>query len=373
MKTFYNLIQKVHKHRLCCKCGACAAFCSALNYGALTIDQHGKPVYGNAEKCIECGLCYSICPETDELDQQIKQLASWSEPLGKIIETTVIRSSDPMLRDLAMDENAVLAILLHLFDNKMIDGVFFSKPVGKLLHQPFLATSRQEMLDLTGHIGSAPHVLEKSCDFYAVFSMVNMFKSIVRKGLSRIALVVTPCQIKAIRKMQALNLIPSNSIKICIGIFCSGNVNLRDKEKQKLANIAAVSWDEVNGLSLMDDDIIVTLKSGDTRKVDSKVMESIKSAGCHYCADYSAQFSDISCGAFGKEKGWTTIITRTLLGKSVLTDILRSKNIEQFSVEKNSEFAAAAHKRVRTSGAAKRKKARYKRHELKKKSIQVKI
>jgi coenzyme F420 hydrogenase subunit beta len=33
------------------------------------LDAEGKPRYGDEDKCIECGLCYSICPEIDELDE----------------------------------------------------------------------------------------------------------------------------------------------------------------------------------------------------------------------------------------------------------------------------------------------------------------
>lgn len=124
MKKFYDLIQEVHKPCLCRRCGACTSFCTALGYGALALDQFGKPVFGDAEKCIECGLCYAICPETGELDKQIRQRASWCEPLGRIIETTVIRSSDPMVRELAGDQSAVIGLLLHLFDRNMLDGVF---------------------------------------------------------------------------------------------------------------------------------------------------------------------------------------------------------------------------------------------------------
>ncbi|MGD9247244.1 MAG: 4Fe-4S dicluster domain-containing protein, partial [Desulfobacteraceae bacterium] len=82
MKTFFNLIQEVQKPGLCHRCGGCVTFCSAINYGALEIDGDGKPRYGDIEKCIECGLCHAICPEIGELDQEVRRLASWSEPMG---------------------------------------------------------------------------------------------------------------------------------------------------------------------------------------------------------------------------------------------------------------------------------------------------
>src|SRR5512139_1970143 len=74
MKTFFNLIQEVQKPGLCHHCGGCVTFCTAINYGALELGEDGKPRYKDIEKCIECGLCYSICPEIHELEEETKRI-----------------------------------------------------------------------------------------------------------------------------------------------------------------------------------------------------------------------------------------------------------------------------------------------------------
>ena len=56
MKTFDNLIQEVLEPGLCHRCGACVAFCSSINYGALELDPEGRPRYSDKDKCIEGGL-----------------------------------------------------------------------------------------------------------------------------------------------------------------------------------------------------------------------------------------------------------------------------------------------------------------------------
>ena len=73
MKTFNNLIEDVQKPGLCHRCGGCVTFCTAINYGALELDSEGKPVYADEAKCIECGLCHTICPEIDELNEETKK------------------------------------------------------------------------------------------------------------------------------------------------------------------------------------------------------------------------------------------------------------------------------------------------------------
>jgi len=372
MKTFFNLVQEVQKPGLCYRCGGCAVFCTAINYGALEIDENGKPVYGDMEKCIECGLCYSICPEINELDEETKRQAAWSEPMGRVIETTVVRASDARVRERATDGGAVTALLLHLFDRNRIDGAIVTRSVGKFQRQPFLATTRKDISDSAGLFFNTSLGMKRFSDQYMTFSTIEEFDPMIKKGLKRVALVGTPCQIKSLRKMQVLNLIPSDSIKICFGLFCSGNFTFGIKEQQKLADIAGISWDDVTRINLKDK-FIITLKSGDKRTVELEDMKSMKRYACHYCADYSAEFADISFGGIGAEEGWTTVITRTPLGRAVLADNRSFKSIEQFNVEDNPEFASFALQQVRKASSAKKKKARYKRRNLKAKSVQIKV
>ena len=372
MKTFFNLIQEVQKPGLCYRCGGCAAFCTAINYGALEIDKNGKPVYQDIEKCIECGLCYSICPEIKDLDEETKRQVAWSEPMGRVIETTVVRASDVKVMARASDGGAITGLLLHLFDRNRIDGAIVTRPVGKYQRQPFLATTREEILESTGLFFDTSHGLKRFSDQYMTFSTIEEFDPMIKKGLKRVALVGTPCQIKSLRKMQVLILIPSDSIKFCFGLFCSGNFTFGIKEQQQLADIAGISLDDVSRINLKDK-LIITLNSGDIKTVELEQMESMKRYACNYCSDYSAEFADISFGGIGAETGWTTIIIRTPLGRAVLADSRNFKSIEQFNVEDNPEFASRALQEVRKASSAKKKNARYKRRSLQAKSVQVKV
>ena len=89
MKTFSDLIEDVQKPGLCHRCGGCVTFCTAVNYGALELDPEGNPGYADQAKCIECGLCYTICPEVDELIEETKERLAWQPPMGRVIETAL--------------------------------------------------------------------------------------------------------------------------------------------------------------------------------------------------------------------------------------------------------------------------------------------
>ena len=83
MKTFLNLIEEVQKPGLCHHCGGCVSFCTAINYGALELDENGMPRFSDRDKCIECGLCSLVCVSKIPIFQYIK-LAKYE--LGRMSE-----------------------------------------------------------------------------------------------------------------------------------------------------------------------------------------------------------------------------------------------------------------------------------------------
>jgi coenzyme F420 hydrogenase subunit beta len=133
MKTFIHLIQEVQEKGLCHHCGGCVAFCTAINYGALELGEDGRPRYRDKEKCIECGICYSICPEIRELDEETKNLVAWRPPLGCILGTTVARAIDPEVRSRGTDGGVVTALLLHLFERGHIEQEGHALPAPALV------------------------------------------------------------------------------------------------------------------------------------------------------------------------------------------------------------------------------------------------
>lgn len=365
MKTFFNLVQDVQKIGLCHRCGACVTLCTAVNYGALKIDDDGKPIYADMEKCIECGLCYSICPEIEDLEEETRRRAAWSQPIGRVIESTVVRAADPEVRKRATDGGAVTALLLHLFDRNRIDGAIVTRAVDRFQRRPFLATTREEILNSAGFFFDSSHGMKNFSDEYVTFSSIEEFDPLIKKKLNRVALVGTPCQIKSVRKMQVMDLVPSDSIKFCFGLYCTGNFIFGEKEQQMIAGLGNFSWDDVHKINLKDM-LYITLNSGEIKAIELDKLDSIKRYACHYCPDYTAEFADISFGGLGAEKGWTSVLTRTPLGRAVLADARGADHLEQFKTADNPQYASQALQEARSASAAKRKNARYERRELQK-------
>jgi coenzyme F420 hydrogenase subunit beta len=372
MKTFFNLIQEVQKPGLCHRCGGCVTFCTAVNYGALEIDADGKPRYAEIEKCIECGLCHAICPEVSELEDETKRQFAWSEPMGRIIETTVARASDEAIRRNATDGGVVTALLTHLFERGRIDGAIVARQVGPFQRAPYLATTQSEILDSAGFFFDTSHGMKEFSDLYMTYSSIMEFDPLMQKHLSRVAFVGTPCQIKSVRRMQVMGLVPSDAIRFCFGLFCSGNFVFGPAQQAELAKIGGFDWNEVRKINVKES-LQVHLTTGQVKTIPLEDMVSMQRYACRFCPDYSAEYADISFGGLGAPEGWTTTIVRTPLGRAALADARSAGKIMDFSRQDNPGFATEALTQVRNRSGKKRVAALHNRRELTDKPVTVRF
>jgi coenzyme F420 hydrogenase subunit beta len=352
MKTFTDLIEEVQKPGLCHRCGGCVTFCTAINYGALELDTEGKPRYADEAKCIECGLCHTICPEIDELDAETRKSAGWTPPIGRVLETAIARATDSKIRAKATDGGVVTAVLANLFRRGRIDGAIVSKPAGPFQRVPFLAESEKDVISAAGFSFDTSHGMTSFSDYYLTYSQIKEFDPLIKKGLQRVAFVGTPCQIKAVRRMQSLGIIPSDSIKFCLGLFCSGNFVFGKKEQEKLGEIGGFKFKDVTKINIKEE-LIVHLKSGEEKTMMLDELEFMKRFACYFCPDYSAEYADISFGGIGSEEGWTTVITRTPVGRAILADA-KATAIEEHRPDNFPKLAARVLKKVQTWSARKK-------------------
>ena len=319
MKTFDNLIQEVLEPGLCHRCGACVAFCSSINYGALELDSEGKPRYADKNKCIEGGLCYAICPEIEDLNEETRQSVAWTAPIGRVADISIARAIDPTIRHSATDGGVVTALLVHLFRKGQIDAAVVAKQVAPYQRRSFLAATEEEIRNAAGFFFDTSYGMKSISDHYSNFTQVGEFNPLNSKGFHRVAFVGTPCQIQAVRKMQTLNIYPSDTVKFCLGLFCSGNFTFGEKEREKIARMGGFRWENVNRINIKED-LIVHLESGEVVTVMLSDLEFMKRSACNFCADFSAEYADISFGGIGAEQGWTTVIVRSPVGLRIFSD-----------------------------------------------------
>lgn len=372
MKTFFNLVQEVQKAGLCHHCGGCVTFCTAINFGALKQDSDGKPCYDDIEKCIECGICYMICPEIGELDEETRERIGWTKPMGRVLEITVARARDESIRQRATDGGAVTSLLLHLFDAGRIDGAIVTRQTGLFKREPWMATSRQEIVEAAGFFFDSSHGMSLYSEQYSTYSpSVQMLGALTRRGMRRVAFVGTPCQIKTIRKMETLGIVPTDSISYCLGLFCSGNFMFGSAQREKLEALGNFAWSDVKKINIKEE-LIIHLVNGETRLIPLDRLGFMKRYACQHCDDYSSEFADISFGGIAAQEGWTTVITRTPLGRAAFAHARDEGDLEIYPRVKNPRFASEASSKILEWSEKKRKQSLKNREKLIKQAVDVK-
>jgi coenzyme F420 hydrogenase subunit beta len=260
---------------------------------------------------------------------------------------------------------------LHLLERGRIDGAIVTTQSGAYRRRPYLATTTEELKQAAGFFFDTSHGMKDFGDRYLTHSQIEEFDPMIKRGLKRVALVGTPCQIKSVRRMQTLGLVPSHAIQICLGLFCSGNFTFGETERRRLAEIGRFAWEEVRKVNIKDD-LLIHLRSGEIRSVELKELDFMRRHACRYCPDYTAEFADIAFGGIGAEEGWTTVVTRTPLGRAAFADAAGAGRLEEFSRAVNPNFASQAMAKIRTWSMRKRKTAQQNRKDLTRRGVRIK-
>jgi coenzyme F420 hydrogenase subunit beta len=153
--------------------------------------------------------------------------------------------------------------------------------------------------------------------------------------------------------MQTLNIIPSDSIKYCLGLFCSGNFVFGQNQQEKIAKIGGFQFEDVKKINIKED-LIVHLNSGDVKTIMLDELEFMKRFACYFCPDYSAEYADVSFGGIGAEEGWTTVITRTPVGRAIIADARSRKAIEFNQPDNYQKLQSQALKKIKSWSAKKK-------------------
>ncbi len=331
VKDFHDLEAEVQKQGICGRCGGCLAFCSAGEFNALSTGADGMPMMVCDSRCLHCGVCYLICPQTRSLDRELREKTGWKAPIGAQRRLLSARASSRRIRSLATDGGVVTALLSYALRRHLVQAAVVSRRVGPLSREPMVAMTTEDLIEAAGSHFEESHTVRTLGQRYTTFSpSAREVKSLGKRDLSRIALVGTPCQVFTIRKMQLLNVLPADSVVLVIGLFCMESFSVGAKAVRALQKKLSVSLGQIRKLAIKDE-VIISTAGKDAIHVPFSVMDEFARPACLACPDFSNEFADISCGGLGSPEGYTTTILRTSAGETLYNRAREDRAIEELT------------------------------------------
>lgn len=300
-----SIAEAVVKTGKCVGCGTCVLVCpfSCLEY----IEEKPNLV----KECKVCGICAQVCPQYDFPLSRIESFVfgrerKSDEAFGVYRRLALARAKDKQILEKCQDGGAVTALLLFAFENGIIDGAVVAKSE---LEKPFyphptIATTTNDILMSAGtKYFYSPNILA--------------ITKVLEQKLVKVAFVGTPCQIRAIRKMQFTGLKKYTApIKLLIGLACSECFIYEKLMKEHIAGKLGVNPNRVRKVNIKGK-MLLTM---DSETVAIPLAEAKKYArkSCHFCEDFSSELADISVGGLGLED-WTFVIIRTQQGEELFS------------------------------------------------------
>jgi len=345
IKTFEDLNKEIINSDNCVQCNGCVFVCLNTKVCAIEI-RDNRPQFileeDEIQKCLDCGICYKICPVISDLKPQIDKLFVSDPIIGNIKNIIWAKSQSNDILNNCHGGGAVTSLLKFLFDTNRIDCAIVGFPFSPTPHSLQIITSIDELL---------PHTQKKSvktvvncdncyCEEMEKCSIVdnkpvgfcceNCTYNKVLKAYGNqipcaravhipveeeikniyeidkipafydknIAFVGKSCEVETIRRMQYLKIRPVPNIKYIIGIFhmfcLVGERNCRNN-------------------------------------ADSYCSGCFKATkGCKLCSDFSNVYSDISIGVFDEFKDYSTILIRTDVGSEIYFDAVMANYLTEF-------------------------------------------
>lgn len=316
-KLFGNLVTQVIRPDLCTFCGACMAVCPV---NALWPVVEQPTIVGT---CALCEICYYQCPTVDFSRDNVELLLFGrtrrpEEPIGIISGTYVGKASASNIRNRGQDGGVVTALLAYALESKMIDAAVVAGRDSLWRPKPTVATNSEQLVENAG------------TKYTPSPTLLGLRSAIDEFGKSRVGIVGTPCQVKAVRRIQTSplgNLRLADAIGLTIGLFCMESYGYVDLVGNYMTS-KGLDPSAVTKVGIKKGSFIAWAAEQELLHVPLKEIDEYVRQSCRQCDDFTAEYADISVGAIGSPSGYSTIIARTQKGLELLQKAQEAAYIE---------------------------------------------
>ncbi len=175
---------------------------------------------------------------------------------------------------------------------------------------------------------------------YLKINMLQKLCELAEQGKRKIALTCTPCQARAVRKMQQTlkQKFPDLEITI-IGLFCFESFNPA-KLKEEVKRVLDADLDRAQRTDIKKGKFILRV---DGQEFSCRIRDLSLAAEkeCHFCGDFTSRLADVSVGSVGSKPGFSTIIVRSIKGEELLKGLDGTwDEVDKQEIVKLSKFKA---------------------------------
>ena len=331
-KGWKELNEEIIQTGKCVYCGACGAFCASIQFDK----KKEIPIEdGSCKDMNTCrdgyGLCYNLCPKTETEAIPLSLLDKWvfgkkhDKILGHYLKIASIKLTDKARENIPAKAGPLSGLLWLAMENGLVDSSIITDKDENFRPFPMIAQNSQDIFKGVGYKPSQGPLL-------------SLLGNAINKENVDIAVVGTPCQIQALRKLQnhpAFDYEAYDLVSLAIGTFCFGTYY--NQLLEMVFNEFGIKSSEIDKIDTDKDNFNLKIICNSTVKEIplNYIYEKAIRKACFSCSDYTASFADLSIGKFGSKEGWNTVIVRTERGKRVFDLAVEKGFIEVEPLEHN--------------------------------------
>ena len=322
LKVWGTLYKEVVTTNLCMFCGTCIASCP-VNVLVPTDDE--KPTIKGM--CVLCGLCYHGCPRVelpiDDIEERLygRTRNEQEQYTGVLRGAYSVRSTDPKVQMIAQDSGATTSILAHALSQGFVDYTVTTGIRGNdsWRPEPYVSSNLDELSKTARSKYTAGHVTSGLADSAAGYPR------------AKVGLVGLPCQIEGLRRLTTSPLGHrklGELVKLAIGLFCFDSFKFNQLFLDFVQTKNQISLQQIEKVDIKNNRFILSAGEKILMDLPVKELNPFMLPACLKCQDFCAELSDISIGAVGSPRGWTTALIRSEFGEEVFKTAIEKGVIE---------------------------------------------